>query len=40
VRILHGCTRHCGRGPLEGSHRSSMDELTSWTEGAAKVLVF
>jgi uncharacterized protein involved in oxidation of intracellular sulfur len=25
---------------VEGAHRSSMDELASWTAGAAKVLVF
>ena len=24
----------------EGAHRSSMAELTSWTEAASKVLVF
>lgn len=25
---------------VEGAHRSSMDELTSWTQAADKVLVF
>jgi uncharacterized protein involved in oxidation of intracellular sulfur len=25
---------------IEGTHRSSMDELTRWTEEAGKVLVF
>ncbi|MDF3022164.1 MAG: hypothetical protein K0Q92_3467 [Steroidobacteraceae bacterium] len=25
---------------IEGSHRSSMDELARWTEGAGKVIVF
>jgi uncharacterized protein involved in oxidation of intracellular sulfur len=25
---------------VEGAHRSSMDELTGWTEAADKVLVF
>ena len=25
---------------VEGAHRSSMDELTRWTEAAEKVLVF
>jgi uncharacterized protein involved in oxidation of intracellular sulfur len=24
----------------QGAHRSSMDELTSWTKGANKVIVF
>jgi uncharacterized protein involved in oxidation of intracellular sulfur len=25
---------------VEGAHRSTMDELTDWTAGAGKVLVF
>ena len=25
---------------VEGAHRSSMDELTAWTEAADKILVF
>jgi sulfur relay (sulfurtransferase) complex TusBCD TusD component (DsrE family) len=40
VRHLHGRARHHGDELVEGAKRGTMDQLTEWTTGADKVLVF